>query len=282
MSNITCDNLLLDGYNLIHRSRFDWGGGLANGENQIVCNFLKSIKPILERFDPKKVYFILDGVPKARIQLDDSYKANRKQENPSDEEVKYWESFHQQKRVIINFAKTKLPFVTVYHPELECDDILSHLAVKLDGENVIVSSDTDFIQTLDLSDRVKLWNPVSISFREKLDVNYAKYKAMIGDKTDNIPGVKGIGKVGATKILKNDSLFSEKMSSADFKRQFLHSYELVKFADLSQLESEFQLFNGSFSRDIIKNDFYSLNFKSMLNETYFSAFAEVMEKVGTR
>ena len=105
---------------------------------------------------------------------------------------------------------------------------------------------------------------------------------MIGDKTDNIPGVKGIGKVGATKILKSESLFSEKMSSDDFKRQFSHSYELVKFADLSQLESEFQFFNGTFSRDIIKNDFDSLNFKSMLNDTYFSAFAEVMEKVGTR
>jgi len=276
----SCDNLFLDSYNLIHRSRFDWGGGLATGDSQIICNFLKSIKPILEKFSPKKVYFVLDGAPKARLQMDSEYKANRKQDNLTPEEVAYWEGFHSQKRFIINLAKETLPFTTVYHPDFECDDILAHLATTLEGDNVIVSSDTDFIQALDISSRVRLWNPVSQQYRERLEVDYTKYKALVGDKTDNIPGVKGVGKVGAIKILKDESLFAQKMSSPDFKDQYNHSYDLVKFADIANQNVKLHYYQGFFSREELEEVFQSLNIKSMLAEPYFSKYAEVMESLG--
>jgi DNA polymerase I len=280
MSNeVPCDNLFLDSYNLIHRSRFDWGGGLAVGENQIVYNFLKSIKPILEKFNPKKVYFILDGAPKARLEADSNYKANRTQDSSTPEEEAYWASFHKQKRTIINLAKELLPFTTVYHPDFECDDILAYLATTTDGDNVIISSDTDFIQALDISDKVKLWNPVSQQFRERLDVDYTKYKAMVGDKTDNIPGVKGIGKVGAIKILKDETLLAQKMATATFKEQFEHSYRLVKFENIGLIKDQLQFCQGFFSEEELEVLFENLDFKSMLQEPYFSKYVEVMEKL---
>lgn len=280
MSNeMPCDNLLLDSYNLIHRSRFDWGGGLAIGENQIIYNFMKSIKPILEKFDPKKVYFVLDGAPKARLEADSEYKANRKQESLTPEEEAYWASFHNQKRTIINLAKELLPFTTVYHPDFECDDILAYLATKTKGNNVIVSSDTDFIQALDLSPNVRLWNPVSQQFRERLDVDYTKYKAMVGDKTDNIPGVKGIGKVGAIKILKDETLLAQKMSIATFREQFEHSYRLVKFEDIGSIKDQLQYYQGFFSEEELEVLFEKLDFKSMLAENYFDKYVEVMERL---
>lgn len=280
MSNeMSCDNLLLDSYNLIHRSRFDWGGGLATGENQIIYNFLKSIKPILEKFNPKKVFFVLDGAPKARLEVDSEYKANRKQENLTLEEEAYWKSFHQQKRTIINLAKELLPFTTVYHPDFECDDILAYLATTTDGDNVIISSDTDFIQALDISDKVRLWNPVSQQFRERLDVDYTKYKAMVGDKTDNIPGVKGIGKVGAIKILKDETLMAQKMATATFKEQFEHSYQLVKFEDIGAIKDQLQYYQGFFSEEELELLFEKLDFKSMIEQPYFSKYVEVMESL---
>jgi len=279
MSNeVPCDNLFLDSYNLIYRSS-DWGGGLVIGENQIVYNFLKSIKPILEKFNPKKVYFILDGAPKARLEADSDYKANRTQDSSTPEEEAYWASFHKQKRTIINLAKELLPFTTVYHPDFECDDILAYLATTTDGDNVIISSDTDFIQALDISDRVKLWNPVSRQFRERLDVDYTKYKAMVGDKTDNIPGVKGIGKVGAIKILKDEALLAQKMSIATFKEQFEHSYRLVKFENIGLIKDQLQFYQGFFSEEELEVLFKNLDFKLMLQEPYFSKYVEVMEKL---
>lgn len=278
---MSTDILLIDSYNLIHRSRFDWGGGLAVGDHQITYNFLKSIKPILEKFSPKKVYFVLDGAPKKRLEMDETYKANRKHENLTEEEQAYWKSFRSQKREIIQFAKELLPFTTVYHPDYECDDILNYLATTLEGGVVIVSSDTDFIQTLDLSERVKLWNPVSQQFREKMEVDYTKYKALVGDKTDNIPGVDGVGKIGAVKMLKDPSIMEKKMASSTFKEQFNHSYQLVKFADLSDVSSEFQYFRGEFDRDEVELRFEGWGFQSMLAENYFHRYSNVMESIKT-
>jgi DNA polymerase-1 len=275
----SCDNLILDGYNLIHRSRFEWGGKLAMDDNQIIYNFMRSIKPIIERFSPKKIFFILDGAPKARIQMDETYKANRYKEDLTEEEKNYWKSFHKQKREIIRIAKEALPFVTVYHTDYECDDILAYIAQTLSGNNVIVSSDTDFIQALDISDKIRLWNPVSQEFRERLEVDYLKYKSLVGDKTDNIPGVKGIGKVGALKILKNESLFDEKMRNPSFKEQYEHSYNLVKFADISAVKSELQYFYGTFSSELMEDELSKLGFESMLKENYFAKFCKVMESV---
>lgn len=274
---LPCDNLFLDGYNLIHRSRFDWGGGLAIGEHQIVYNFLKSIKPILEEFAPKKVFFILDGVPKDRLAMDDTYKANRVKTSQTEEQAAYWTSFHKQKRIIIDLAKELLPFTTVYHPDFECDDILAHLAITTPGDNVIVSSDTDFIQCLDISTKIRLYDPVRKNFREKLEVDYTQYKSLVGDTSDNIPGVKGVGKVGAIKMLKDYSIFTGRMKDAEFKQQFDHSYQLVKFADVLPIMSQLQYFQGFFSEEELETTLEALGIKSMLKRPYFETYCKVME-----
>ena len=272
MEKEKCDNLFLDGYNLIHRSRFDFNGGTAIGDNQIIFNFLRSIKPILETFVPNKVYFILDGAPKARIDMDSQYKANRKLENPTEDELMYWKSFHKQKREIIRLAKEILPFTTVYHPDYECDDILSYLATNIEGNNVIVSSDTDFIQALDISPTLRLWNPVSKKFREKMGVDYTKFKSLVGDKTDNIPGVKGVGAVGAIKILKDSKLFDSKMKNIEFKKQYEDSYRLVKFANIEDVKGQIQYYYGEFSDDSLEYELTKLGFESMLTEKYFQKY----------
>jgi DNA polymerase-1 len=271
--------LLIDSYNLIHRSRFDWGGGLATAKNQVIYNFLKGIKPIVERFSPKEVYFILDGAPKSRLEAFPEYKANRKLDNLSEEEVAYWESFHDQKRQIINIVRNHFPFTMVSHPDFECDDILNYLATKLDGEKVIISSDTDFIQTLDLSEDTKLWNPVSQSYRERMDVDYAKYKAMLGDKTDNIPGVKGIGKVGAVKLLKDSASFDQKMRDNSFRAQFEKSYFLVKFAEMEGFSQEIIYSKGAFSRDEFQKYLRDFGFNSMITEPYLSNYCSALESI---
>ena len=277
-----CDNLLLDSYNLIHRSRFDFGGGPALGENQIIYNLLKSLKPILEQFESKKVYFVLDGVPRQRLAIDSAYKGTRVHSASTPEEIAYWDSFHRQKRTIINIVKEVFPFTTIYHPGFECDDLLNDLAVSEPGDNVIVSADTDFIQSLDLSPNIRLFNPISKSFRERLDVDYTSYKSLVGDVSDNIPGVKGIGKVGAVKILKDPALFKKKMAAPDFKTQFDHSYSLVKFADVTPIKPEIQHFIGDFSRDRFRDILSDLNLPSMLSEPYLSRYCDVLEKIGKK
>ena len=267
--------LIIDGYNMIHRARFQWGGGVAKGTNQIVYNFFRVLKSTLAQFSPDIVYFPLDGVPKVRVELDPSYKANRKIDQSDPEVVAYWQYFRAQKREIIRSLRENYPIRVVYHPENECDDLIYYLIKHhhSDDDVTIVSSDTDFIQILnEFEDNIKLYNPVSKKYREDTGYDYVSWKAMVGDKADNIPGVRGIGKVGAEKILLKQGALEEKLLSDKFREQYESSYNLIKFLDLKEEESNILITSSDFDANAIESDFDSMGFKSMLKEDYFESY----------
>ena len=64
---------LLDGYKLLYRAR----SGFTRGDNPIVFNFFRSFRALVEKFDPDKVYFVLEGAPKKRSEMFEGYKAQR-------------------------------------------------------------------------------------------------------------------------------------------------------------------------------------------------------------
>jgi len=90
--------LFLDAYNLIHRAR----SGFTRGEYPVVFNFFRGVRPLVEKFSPDKVYFVLEGNPKFRNDLlDGEYKAGRV--NPGNH-------FHRQKAIIINMVKSLMSY----------------------------------------------------------------------------------------------------------------------------------------------------------------------------
>ena len=98
--------LFLDAYNLIHRAR----SGFTSGEYPVIYNFFRSIRPIVEKFSPDKIYFVLEGNPKFRNEISNGlYKSNR---------VSPGDNFHRQKAAIINLVSECLPFIVVRHPDL--------------------------------------------------------------------------------------------------------------------------------------------------------------------
>ena len=67
--------VFLDAYNLIYRAR----SGFTKGDYHVVYNFFRHLRPLIEKFDPDKVYFVLEGQPKFRQQITSGeYKGNRK------------------------------------------------------------------------------------------------------------------------------------------------------------------------------------------------------------
>ncbi len=101
-------------------------------------------------------------------------------------------------------------------PTFEADDVLATLAdqaVAAGLDTWICTLDSDLLQLVSDNVSVYLYNPYRSEYisydgpaavREKYDVDPVQiidYKALVGDKSDNIPGVKGIGKVGAVKLL---------------------------------------------------------------------------------
>ena len=102
----------------------------------------------------------------------------------------------------------------------------------LDDNTVILSSDTDFIQILNLyPDNVKLYNPISKSYRQNTDYDYVAWKAMVGDRADNIPGVKGIGKKTANKILSTEGELSKRLKNP-FLEDFCKAIDRKNILDL--------------------------------------------------
>jgi DNA polymerase-1 len=273
MNNI----LIIDGYNMMHRCRFSWGGGLADGDYQIVYNFFKILKPLVEEFSPDKVYFVLDGRPTKRLDSFSEYKANRVVETDDPEVIEYWNSFHRQKRIIINMVSESFPITSAYHPDYEADDLIYHLIKTYhhDDNVVISSSDTDFIQILnEFPESVKLWNPIAKAYRSNTEYDYVAWKAMVGDRSDNIPGVRGIGKKTATKILSADNGLEDRLSNPSFKVAFDKSYELIKLSDMADEIDTIKYSGGSYNKENIVSSFNDMGFKSMLDEPYRQRFLD--------
>jgi len=194
------------------------------GEYSTVFNFFRSLRPLVEKFCPDEVYFVLEGRPKRRLEISPDYKGQRTYHDK--------DNFSFQRKVIISLIKDYLPFNVIRHPDYECDDVINYLAVEehVNDDVVIISSDTDFIQTI--SDRVALFNPVSKKFISSVEYDYVAHKALTGDKSDNIEGFLGIGQKKAEKLLFEGNKLSEFLSLEDNKIKFDRNYEMIKFHDL--------------------------------------------------
>ena len=157
--------LLLDAYNLIYRAK----SGFTKGDYYVVYNFFRGLRPLVEKFNPDKVYFVLEGAPNFRKEINSEYKANRKSQD---------RHFHEQKAQIISIVRECFPFVTARHPNLECDDTIATYAAlhARKGDDVtIISSDSDFIQLLNVFEtNFRIYNPVKNSVEHDEDGMFIK------------------------------------------------------------------------------------------------------------
>jgi 5'-3' exonuclease len=97
-----------------------------------------------------------------------------------------------------------LPITTLAIDNIEADDAIAYIANEIftEQENkvTIVSTDRDFLQLV--NNRISVWSPIKKKMytpnimREEFGIdakNYLLYRALTGDKSDNIPGVNGVG-----------------------------------------------------------------------------------------
>ncbi len=98
-------------------------------------------------------------------------------------------------------------------PGCEADDLIAAYAVPPDYQAVIVSTDADFFQLVNETTGIyhyhgkkSVWYNTA-EFTKKFGIppaRYLEYKALIGDKSDTIPGVKGIGPRTALKVINKE------------------------------------------------------------------------------
>lgn len=249
--------LVLDGYNLIYRARYS---GMNKGDNATIFNFFRSIRPLVEKFSPDVTYFVLEGTPKARLEVSPDYKGQRVYHDDG--------GFSRQRKEIISTIKNHIPFITAKHDDYECDDVINFIAnTKHESDEVvIISSDTDFIQSI--NEKTKLYNPVRKDFISKTEYNYVDWKSLVGDKSDNIVGFKGIGDKRARLLLEDKEKLDNFLLQEDNKNKFEKNKFMIKFHDLKKDSDkiDFSINKNNLRWDLLKVKFENLDFNSIVSK----------------
>ena len=209
--------LLIDGLNLFFRNFAMLNMVNPNGVHiGGLGGFFRSLGALIRQINPTQVYVIFDGAGSAnnRKNLIPEYKSGRDLQR-----ITNWEAFddledeHEAKVDqmvrIIQYLKT-LPVKTITIDKVEADDIIAYLSGVIPQDpkdkSFIVSSDKDFIQLV--SDNVIVYRPIEKEYYTKETVvekfnispkNFILYKILLGDNSDKIKGVKGLGKKGLFK-----------------------------------------------------------------------------------
>lgn len=209
---------------------------------QAVYNFCRMIKKLINNFDPHLFAIVWDSKgPTQRKEIYPEYKAGR-QAPPTD--------LFEQKDVILKFGEMiNLPMIAVQG--IEADDIIFSLTqdFKKDYTVVVVASDKDLYQILDdnvfVFDAFKDLLVDEKEYNQILGFNVKKlpfYFALLGDVSDNIPGVRGIGKTTALEIVTNFESIEDLYKNID-KLKKDRTKQLLKQNEANAFLS-FQLFSA--------------------------------------
>ena len=258
--------LILDGLNLFFRNFAMMNmvnpdgvhiGGLGG--------FFRSLGAMIRQTNPTSVYVVFDGAGSTinRKNLLSEYKGTRNLQR-----ITNWEAFdnieeeHDSKIDqivrIIQYLKL-LPVKTTILDKVEADDIISVLAEKLVEKHnstcFIVSSDKDFLQLV--TDKIIVYRPMEKEYytprviEEKIGIlpsNFILHKTLLGDNSDNIKGIKGLGAKGIfkkfpelkTKPLTLDDIFD--ISARKFKEHVVYS-RIIQ--DKARIETNYKVMDLS-------------------------------------
>jgi DNA polymerase-1 len=202
--------LIIDGLNTFIRS---FAVSPVTNDNGVhvggISGSLLSIGYAIKMLQPTRVIICFDGKggSQRRRKLFPDYKANRMVRTKLNRTNSFVDKDSERQNMQMQIGRLiqylELTPVQLIAPEnIEADDSIAYLAkqVLTDSKIFIMSSDKDFIQLVD--DRIAVWSPTKKRLYFKDDVledykvpahNYLMYRTLTGDKSDNIPGVRGTG-----------------------------------------------------------------------------------------
>lgn len=202
---------IIDGYGLIYRSYFAFiNRPLRDSEGRNVSalfGFFNTLLMLLRDYKPDYLVVAMDTKgPTFRHEMYEPYKANRDAAPPD---------LHEQVPRIIEVLEA-LGVPQISKQGVEADDIIATLsenAKRFDIESIMVTGDKDLLQLVD-SHTFALRPPKKgeTSYRlfgekeveEEFGIGASQivdYLSLLGDSSDNVPGVSGIGEKGAVKLL---------------------------------------------------------------------------------
>lgn len=277
--------LIIDGHAIIHRSFHALPTSLATTKGEVVnavygfANFLlKAIKDL----KPDLIALAMDKKgPTFRHKAYEAYKATR---------IKAPDELYEQIPRVKELAQVlNIPIFEI--SGFEADDVIGTLVKKVKNiEKIIVTGDLDTLQLINPNTKIytmshglndsMIYDSKAVEERFGLSVDQMiDYKALRGDPSDNIPGVKGIGEKGAIELLQNfktlkniyQNINSPKIKPRlkelliTHKNEALLSYDLAKIDQNVPLDiNPEQLKFGDFNLTKAVEFFKLMEFKSLL------------------
>jgi 5'-3' exonuclease len=200
-----------------------------------IVGFLKSLGVAIRTFVPTRVIVVFDGKggSQRRRKIFPMYKKSRKPpvrlnrsyDLTTDEQEA--ENLKYQLVTLVQLLES-LPITIIALDNIEADDVIAYLSQLItlnNGNSIIYSTDKDFYQLA--SESVIIYNPVKkktydvSSILEEFGIHPAHFhffRALDGDKSDNIDGVKGVGQASIRKYLPEITNPKESIT-LDFIRQ---------------------------------------------------------------
>tara|TARA_R100000482_G_scaffold85978_1_gene34547 strand:- start:1158 stop:2219 length:1062 start_codon:yes stop_codon:yes gene_type:complete len=192
-----------------------------------IIGFLKSVGYAIKMHNPTRCIIVFDGEGGSdrRRKLFPEYKAKRRTKirlnraydwnTPEDE---HQSMLFQMSRLVEYLQLLPLTIISANH--LEADDAIGYISKQIltDSKITIMSTDKDFLQLV--NDRISVWSPTKKKkytpdeVQEEFGIpshNFLMYKIIDGDKSDNIPGIKGVALKTIQKclpLLQNDQIVS--------------------------------------------------------------------------
>lgn len=275
--------LLLDSNSLMHRA-YHALPNLKTSKGQYtgaIYGFLNILLRLIKEQNPTHIAaaFDLHG-PTFRHAMYDGYKATRK---PMDEELR------QQVEPLKNLI-TAMGIKIVALQGYEGDDILGTLSKRFDDDCIIVTGDRDSFQLVGPTTKV-FWTKKGVSEIEVYDEKrlledgftvsqFIDYKALMGDSSDNIPGVAGVGEKTAKQLLQDyGSLDSVLEHAGEIKGKLGEKIEAGK--DMALLSRKLAIINRDVPIDCTLEDIkfepvYSQEVRTILGELEISSLANRM------
>jgi DNA polymerase-1 len=298
--------ILVDGNSLGYAHHHSTKLTVGRFQTQAIFGFLKSIRNLKATYPDRHMIVLWDGRAKFRYDLMPTYKAGRESVSPVEKADK--DAYKAQVPFIQMFL-SKLNVSQALNEELEADDLAGYFAPRLAEKQpvLLVSGDQDWLQMV--GPNVTWHDPrkEGITVSEENFFEFTGYhtpqaflqgKALRGDSSDDIPGVGGIGEVGAAELLaewgsmakffaavkdgshKPKAKKHQKLASDDSKAIFLRNLKLMNLLQAPTPNKELARdFKPVFDTQTVMTLCQKLAFISILKD--FNNFVSVFQTKGT-
>jgi 5'-3' exonuclease len=258
--------LLIDGLNLFFRNFSAINAVNSNGVHiGGLGGFFRSLGALIRTIQPTQVYVVFDGPGSSnnRKNIIPEYKSARNVTRVTKHELfdnleEEDDSKVDQIVRIIQYLTT-LPVKTICLSRVEADDVIAYLSstlpVKPEDRAFIVSSDKDYLQLV--TEKVIVYRPIEKEYyttdtvKEKFNVNphnFLLYKLLMGDNSDGITGIKGLGPKGLFKrfpeLATQDVSFDNLLDIAEAKLKEHVVYARI-LHDIEGLENKYKVMDLS-------------------------------------